>query len=74
MDRSRWIGRLRGRHYRRIAYVRELVMIHYFLFYDSRSRLMAKRAWTMEDYRRRAIYLKDAAYVVEVEKEVYNKS
>lgn len=49
-------------------------MIHYFLFYDSRNRLMAKRAWTLEDYRRRAVFLKDAAYVVEVSESEYNKA
>jgi hypothetical protein len=49
-------------------------MIHYFLFYDSRNRLMAKRAWTMEDYRRRSIYLKDAAYIVEVSDQEYKEA
>jgi len=55
-------------------YQREAEVKHYFLFYDSRNRLMAKRAWTMEDYRRRAIFLKDAAYVVEVSEQEYNKA
>ena len=49
-------------------------MIHYFLFYDYKNRLMAKRAWTLEDYRRRAVFLKDAAYVVEVSEKEYKEA
>jgi hypothetical protein len=49
-------------------------MIHYFLFYDSRNRLMAKDKMTLEEYRQCSNYYRDAAYVVEVNLEDYKKA
>jgi hypothetical protein len=48
-------------------------MKHFFLFYDSYNLLMAKRAWTEEEYASRAKYMSDAAFVVEVDEAEYNK-
>jgi len=48
-------------------------MKHFFLFYDSHNLLMAKRAWTQEEYESHAKYMSDAAYVVEVDEAEYNK-
>jgi hypothetical protein len=48
-------------------------MKHYLLFYDSKNLLMAKRAWTDEEYKRLGAYMSDSSYVVEVSKQEYNK-
>lgn len=48
-------------------------MKHFLLFYDGKNLLMAKRAWTDEEYASRAKYMSDAAFVVEVSESEYNK-
>jgi hypothetical protein len=49
-------------------------MKHYLLFYDSHNLLMAKRAWTDEEYKRLGKYMSDASYAVEVDQAVYDKT